>query len=102
MEEPELPEIKDLFHIQLAWAEPLSKTELDALFAGYETLLTNHILMCRESLRRGGLDPGRSGRERLIWTRIEEGRVAAYEAELSWARSLRKELGQLGKAKEEG
>jgi PadR family transcriptional regulator, regulatory protein AphA len=92
--EPGLPEVKNHFHIQLAWAEFLSGTELDALFAGYELLLSNQILMYREQASRGNPGPARSPRERLVWKRIEEGRLAAYEAELAWARALRKELSE--------
>ena len=97
---PELPEIKDFFHIQLAWAEPLSYAELDRLFIAYEEGLEAQILMCREKARRERMEgdaskgrrPGRNPRESLIWKRIAEGRVSAFEAELSWARGLRWEL----------
>jgi PadR family transcriptional regulator, regulatory protein AphA len=89
---PELPEIRNHFHIQLAWADLLSEADLDALLEGYELLLSNHILMCRETGLRGGLSPARSPREALIWRRIEEGRLACYEAELAWAKALRTEL----------
>jgi Predicted transcriptional regulators len=93
--EPALPETRELFHIQLAWAEPLSPAELDSLFESYELLLANQITMCKETARRGGHKPERSERESLIWKRIEDGRIAAYEAELAWTKSLRGELVQL-------
>jgi len=93
--EPGLPEVKNHFQIQLAWAEALSGTELDALFGRYEGLLSDQILMYRDRAARGREGPSRSGRERLIWERIEEGRLAAYEAELAWAAGLRKELAGL-------
>jgi DNA-binding PadR family transcriptional regulator len=89
---PELPEIKNHFHIQLAWADLLSEAELDTLLEAYELLLANHILMCKEMGLRGGLSPARSPREALIWRRIEEGRLAFHEAELSWVKALRAEL----------
>ena len=94
LREPELPETRNHFHTQLAWAEPLSDEELDALFAAYELLLSNQVLMYRESAARGRTCPGRSARERLIWERIEDGRLAAYEAELAWAGALRRELAE--------
>lgn len=90
--EPELPEVKNHFQIQLAWAEALSGTELDALFERYERILSDQILMYRDRVARGREGPARSARERLIWERIEEGRLAAYEAELAWAGALRADL----------
>ncbi len=95
--QPELPEIKDHFHIQLSWSEPLSQTEVDGLFAAYEALLGNQVLMSREAARRGNPKPGRSARESLIWKHIEDGRLASLESELAWARKLRSALAELKK-----
>lgn len=92
---PALPEQRNLFHIQLAWAEGLSPTELDSLFASYEESLANEILMERAIAQRGRPAPARSPRESLIWRRIEEGRLAALEAELAWAQGLRGEISSL-------
>jgi DNA-binding PadR family transcriptional regulator len=98
--EPELPLLRSLAHIQLAWAESLSREELDALLASYERQLSDQALMCRETMRRASLEPEkgapcRSPRERLIWTSIDENRAVFYESELAWARSLRAKLKEL-------
>lgn len=93
--EPGLPEVRNHFQIQLAWAEALSDTELDGLFESYESLLSGQILMYRDRAARGREAPDRSRREALIWRRVEEGRLAAYDAELAWATSLRKEIAAL-------
>jgi DNA-binding PadR family transcriptional regulator len=105
---PELPDFRDLFHIQLAWAELLDEEEVQALCSSYGELLENEILMRREMERREGegrgKGPVRSLREALIWRRIAEGRMAALEAELAWTRSLSAELLALkdARTKEEG
>lgn len=92
LSEPELPIVRSLAHTQLAWAECLSGDELDGLLSAYERQLADQAIMCREMLSRGGMEPRRSGRERLIWRSINENRVAFYENELSWTRTLRSRL----------
>jgi len=100
LSEPELPMLRSLAHIQLAWAACLSDEELDCLLASYERQLSDQAIMCREMLARssvaeGGVEPRRSERERLIWRSIDENRVAFYEGELSWTRTLRTRLKEL-------
>jgi PadR family transcriptional regulator, regulatory protein AphA len=90
--EPELPVVRNLAQIRLAWAEALDDRELDDLLGSYERLLVAQVIMCRETVRRGSLTPGRSGREKWLWRRIEEHRIAGFETELAWTRSLREEL----------
>jgi PadR family transcriptional regulator, regulatory protein AphA len=104
--EPELPILRSLAHIQLAWAESLTGTELDGLLSAYEGRLVAQAIMCRETIRRArearedasrdaGSAPGRSPREALIWESIDENRAAFYENELAWARGLRAKLKEL-------
>jgi PadR family transcriptional regulator, regulatory protein AphA len=98
--EPELPILRSLAHIQLAWAEALSGEELDSLLAAYERQLSDQSIMCRETIRRTSLAdaagaPGRSARERLIWSSIDENRAAFYEYELAWASGLRTRLKEM-------
>jgi DNA-binding PadR family transcriptional regulator len=96
MGEIELPEVRNHVHIQLAWSHALDAAELDAFLARYERLLEDQVLMCREVARRGSPKPGRSEREDLMWRRIEENRIASFEAELAWARSLKEEMAGFG------
>jgi PadR family transcriptional regulator AphA len=100
LKEPELPLPRSPAHIQLAWAESLSGTELDGLLASYERQLSEQAIMDRETLRRAALaprpgEPGRSEREKLIWSSIGENRAASCESELAWAKSLRAKLREL-------
>ena len=103
--EPELPILRSPAHIQLAWAESLTGTELDGLLAAYERQLGDQALMCREAIRRerGAREtkdgassvPGRSPREKLIWESIDENRAVFYETELAWAQELRAKLKEM-------
>lgn len=87
--EPELPELRNLFHIRLAWAELLGHRELELAIEAYKKLLEAQVLMCREVARRGSAEsPSRSRRETFIWRSIEENRIEGYERELAWLRSL--------------
>jgi PadR family transcriptional regulator, regulatory protein AphA len=95
LSEPELPILRSLAHIQLAWAECLDNTELDCLLASYERKLSDQATMCRETMERGVVEPKRSEREHLIWRSINENRVSFYENELGWARTLRTRLKEL-------
>jgi PadR family transcriptional regulator AphA len=100
LSEPELPLLRSPAHTQLAWAEGLSSVELDGILAAYERRLADQVLMCRETMRRGKLEPGRGAperslREKLIWSSIELNRVAFYESELAWAKELGAKLKEL-------
>ncbi len=104
LSEPELPILRSIAHIQLAWSASLSGTELDGILFSYERQLADQALMCRETIRRGAAaeasgggepargSPRRSVRETLIWKSIDENRAAFYEGELAWSRSLRAKL----------
>src|SRR5690606_10692669 len=70
LSEAQMPELKDHFLIQLAWADQLSDEELDALLAGYAEKLQAEVLMLRETLRRGPLSPQRTTREAYLWRAI--------------------------------
>jgi PadR family transcriptional regulator, regulatory protein AphA len=92
LSEPELPELRDSFLIQLAWADKLHGDELDALLARYAEEMTVQLRMREEHMARPSASPSRTPRERLLWARIEEHQVARYEHELAWVNRLRQEL----------
>jgi DNA-binding PadR family transcriptional regulator len=102
LSEPELPEVRNLFQLRLAWAENLGSAELERAIEEYARLLEGQVLMCRERARRGGEAPARSPREILIWSRIEENRIEGFERELAWLRTLAKELSALEPGKHRG
>jgi PadR family transcriptional regulator AphA len=90
--EPELPEIREPFLIQLAWADQLHGDELDALLARYTQEIDVQIRMRRERLARPHASPSRTPRERLLWERIEAHQLSRYEQELDWVNRLRQDL----------
>jgi PadR family transcriptional regulator AphA len=92
LSEPELPALRSMAHTQLAWADCLSGTELEALLSSYEAQLRAQAQMRRETLRRGSHSPARSPREELIWKSIEERNLGFYENEAAWIGGLRREL----------
>ncbi len=95
VEEPEVPELRNVFHIQLAWADLLGDPEIYSLLGRYESALETRLLMARETLRRGRPAPNRSRREAYLWKRIEENHIGHLESELAWARDVREGLGKL-------
>jgi PadR family transcriptional regulator, regulatory protein AphA len=90
--EPEPPEIRDTFLIQLAWADQLHGDELDALLARYAEELFVQVRMRKERIARQPYSPSRTRRERLLWARIEEHQLSRFEQELEWVNRLRQEL----------
>ncbi len=99
---PEPPQRKQLFLIQLAWADALSRAELDALLGQYEEEVQMQLLFSRAQARPAPqpaprarfLDPvlARSPREALLWERIQQNWTEFYEHELAWVHRLRADL----------
>ena len=93
--EPELPEFRDNFLIQLAWSEPLSPFELDALLGRYEEEVSVQLRM-RLAQSGAGTAPRRSPREAYLWARIDENMRSWWQHELAWVRDVRAELSSEG------
>lgn len=89
---PELPEIRNHFLIQLAWADMLSGNQLDNLLAGYEEEINVQLRMRQFELSDPGLAPNRTARESFLWRKILENVAAQYRHELDWVRQVREEL----------
>ncbi len=92
---PELPEVRNIFMVQLAWADQLTDEELDALLAQYEYEVEMQLAMYREKERRGSDKPARTPREVYLWKMMAENWLGAFENELAWVRQLRRGLAQL-------
>jgi DNA-binding PadR family transcriptional regulator len=89
---PQLPELRNTFLIQLAWADQLKHGELETLLEKYETEVAQQLLMEQEKIRRGNITPQRNPRETYLWEMISANIISSYENELSWVRKVRKEL----------
>jgi PadR family transcriptional regulator AphA len=86
---PKLPQLRNSFLVQLAWADQLKPDELDALLERYEHEVHMQLLMCREQRRRNPVDPARTQREAYLWRTISGNWIKFYETELAWVQKLR-------------
>lgn len=89
---PELPQVRQSFLVQLAWADLLSAVELDGLLAQYEEDVQTKRLMLLEQQQRNTDFPQRTPRERLLWEKIAANTLGFYDGELRWVQELRQEL----------
>jgi DNA-binding PadR family transcriptional regulator len=90
--EPEPPELRKGFLIQLAWAEVLSDEEILDLLEKYEQEIDSRLRMYQAQAARIGSNPGRSQREKYLWKRIAQNLIVATQAELEWVHQTRQEL----------
>lgn len=92
LEEPELPELKNTFLIQLAWADQLDDEELDDLLDRYEDRINMQLVYQQEKMNRGLQEPNRNEREAFLWNKISENLLSSYLNELKWVQGIRMEL----------
>ena len=91
---PELPQLRNSFLIQLAWADQLEPEGLDTLLEKYEYEVQMQSLMYQEHKRRNRINPARTRRENYLWEMISDNCIGFYEHELAWVRKLRQELSE--------
>lgn len=89
---PEMPEYRNNFLIQLAWMDELSGDELDAILARYAGEISIQVKMRQIKRDHPSLAPDRTPREQFLWKRIEENLVSIYQRELEWVNALRQDL----------
>ncbi len=89
---PELPEIRNHFLIQLAWADALSASQLDELLARYEEEISLQYRMRQLQQSEPVIAPNRTARESFLWDKILGHVTGVYQRELGWVRQVRKEL----------
>ena len=94
-EEPEVPEFKKTFLIQLSWAGCLETEKVEELLARYEKIMTQQLAMRREEKCREKNFPNRSKQEHFMWEMIYDNFVMMCEAELCWIQSFREGLEHL-------
>jgi DNA-binding PadR family transcriptional regulator len=92
LSEPELPQLKNDFFAQIAWADQLSADELDWLLQQYEDQVQIQMQMAQERKQRSKGTPQRTTRETYLWDMIMQNWVSFYENEVNWVRELRKGL----------
>ena len=93
---PELPQLKNSFLVQLAWADQLEQEDLDNVLGKYENEVHMQLLMLKELKRRGTIiNPARTQREKYLWEKISDNHILFYENELLWIHQTREGLGKL-------
>jgi PadR family transcriptional regulator, regulatory protein AphA len=106
LSEPEPPQLKNSFLIQLAWADQLNPDELDALLGKYEAEMQIQLSMLQAQAQQRNISSSgtprdayinislaRTPREAVLWEMIQENWISFYQNELNWVRKLRKQLG---------
>lgn len=92
LSQPEAPEFKKTFLVQLAWADQLSNDELDELTSKYENEIKIQLLLHQEKKRRGTYSPDRNPREAFLWGCIQDNIISSLKGELDWIQGVRREL----------
>lgn len=90
--DPELPEVRKGFLIQLAWSGSLSDNELLYLLEKYVDELSIRLRMLKIQAVGEATHPRRSMREQYLWRRIQENLVLACQTELDWANQTKLEI----------
>jgi PadR family transcriptional regulator, regulatory protein AphA len=109
LSEPEAPQLKNSFLIQLAWADKLDPDELDTLLEKYEAEMQMQLAMLQVQERQRNISPSgtprdayinaalaRTPREAILWNMIQQNWISFYQNELTWVRKLRKQLDNEG------
>ncbi len=99
LSEPELPQIKSSFLVQLAWADQLEADALDDLLRKYDAEIHDQLIVVQEHKRRSKTSPQRTPREAYLWEAIMDNKILYYETELNWVRTVRETLNEMGKDK---
>jgi PadR family transcriptional regulator AphA len=103
LSEPEPPQLKNTFLIQVAWADQLNPDKLDALLGRYEDEMQMQLAMLQVQQRSRSpsgtprdayIDAAlaRTPREAVLWKMIQENWFSFYQNELDWVRRLREQL----------
>lgn len=92
---PELPQIRNSFLAQLAWADILDDKAVNTLLDGYHHEIEMQIAMLKEKEQRGVVKPNRTKREELLWDMISNNVIQSYEHELNWIISLITKLNEI-------
>lgn len=89
---PEAPQLRNTFLIQLQWSDQLSKKEISDLITKYKYEVQAKLLIQKEKIKRCENKPQRTSREMIIWDLIDEEVCISYENELLWLEKLEKAI----------
>jgi DNA-binding PadR family transcriptional regulator len=84
--QPEAPEFKKPFLIQMAFSGQLQAAQLEELMLKYQHEINTQLIMQQEKQRRLHSAPGRTAQESFIEDMIFDNIFTFYQSELQWAR----------------
>ncbi len=87
--EPEMPELKKLFLVQLACSENISPEKLINLLNEYENNIQTQIVLHKEQKRRKEYFPNHNKKKTFIWEMLYENIIFSYLAELDWIKKFK-------------
>ncbi len=90
--DPELPEVRKGFLIQLAWSGSLSDGEVVSLLERYAEELSNRLMMLKAQATRKEVHPQRDTREKYLWLRLNENMIQACKTELDWTEKTKQDI----------
>jgi len=96
LEQPQVPEVRHSFLVQLAWADLVGDAELDSLLDAYRHEAEMALTMLREQVRRGLDRPDRNARERFLWDMLVARAESSLQLEVDWVDDLRAGLASSG------
>lgn len=97
--DPEMPEFKKPFLVQLACAGQLKAKETEALIIKYQQELNTQLIMQKEKQRRRKTATAPSQLEGLVEEMINVNIITFYQSELEWTQKLLEEM--MNKCREE-
>jgi DNA-binding PadR family transcriptional regulator len=90
-----IPEFKKPFLIQMAWADMLSRDELNEMFIRYEKEIEKQLIHQKDLYDREKDWPNRSQRETFLWNMISVNLMSTFQSELAWVRKVRQQLARI-------
>jgi PadR family transcriptional regulator, regulatory protein AphA len=92
LSEPELPQYRNSFLLQLTWTEKIKMKQLIELIDKYENEINIKILMCKEENKRRNWSSKNLSRSSFILKKIIDKNISFFENELNWICDIKKEL----------
>ena len=92
MSQPEAPDVKKSFLIQLSWADLLTDEELAQIVDQYEKEVELQFMIEREKQRRDEVSPNRTPREKILWDMIRDNLLSSCQNEIDWIQRVKAAL----------
>lgn len=90
--EPEIPEFKKTFLIQLSWAGNLPVSRIAELLSQYEAVIRGQLSRHKNQQKEQKYFPNRTPTEQCLWEGIYDNVRMSLETELAWISDLREKL----------